>query len=652
MLGTARLFLDAGRHQEAALICRTVLRQKSDTLEALYLLGIVEQFMGNSLEAARIFATLLDHEPLNPVAWSNFGVASLALGDRDGAQKCFESAIRIKPDYADAWNNLGTVFEKNDLLAAEECYRRAFELNPATADVCNNLALCCKKSNRVTEAAMWYRRSIDLRSDQPAILYRLGEILEQASDIDGAREAYSKSHNYKPDDVIMLKMETVLPVVLPSTTSVDEIRMDLWANMQQLRQQRLRIERPWERGRVFFYLAYHGRNDRAFHEMLAGTYRSASPELSWQAPHIGRMRVPGERIRVGFISRFFFSHTIAKLNICTVEKLDRSRFHVFVLLIDTGTKDDMTRRFAAAADTYLELSGDFCEMRQKIAAQALDILFYTDIGMEPFTYFLAFARLARLQCVTWGHPATTGIDTVDYFISHEECETEESRTAYSERLFCLSRDAACACYARPDFLRSVKSRKDYGIDSACTLYFCPQPPFKMHPDFDAILRNILDSDPNGCVLLLRGVAIETEALLRQRFAQTLHSCLNRIMFIDPLPYADYMTMLELADVVLDTPHFSGGSSSVEALARGAAVVTLPTPYLKGRLTLAWYRKIGIEECIAHNPEEYVGIAVRLGTDCAFREHIRSRIRGASHLLFEDCQYVRELEIFFQKALHA
>ncbi len=40
---------------------------------------------------------------------------------------------------------------------------------------------------------------------------------------------------------------------------------------------------------------------------------------------------------------------------------------------------------------------------------SLDILFYPDLGMTPLTYFLAFARLAPVQCVSWGHPVTTGI---------------------------------------------------------------------------------------------------------------------------------------------------------------------------------------------------------------------------------------------------
>src|SRR5256885_1044518 len=65
---------------------------------------------------------------------------------------------------------------------------------------------------------------------------------------------------------------------------------------------------------------------------------------------------------------------------------------------------------------------------------AVDVLVYTDIGMDTTTYSLAFSRLAPVQCVTWGHPETTGLETIDYFVSSGEMETVEADNHYSERL--------------------------------------------------------------------------------------------------------------------------------------------------------------------------------------------------------------------------
>jgi predicted O-linked N-acetylglucosamine transferase (SPINDLY family) len=172
----------------------------------------------------------------------------------------------------------------------------------------------------------------------------------------------------------------------------------------------------------------------------------------------------------------------------------------------------------------------------------------------------------------------------------------------------------------------------------------------MHPDFDKLLKGILEGDPNGLVVLLRGIVAETEALLKHRFSLTISDGMERIMFMDPLPFDDYISMLELADVVLDTPHFSGGSSSVEALAVGAPVVTLPSGYLKGRLTCAWYRRLGIEECIASDADDYIRIALKIGTDPKLRDELSRRIQEAAGRLFDDEVAVKELEDFFERVV--
>jgi protein O-GlcNAc transferase len=46
--------------------------------------------------------------------------------------------------------------------------------------------------------------------------------------------------------------------------------------------------------------------------------------------------------------------------------------------------------------------------RNLVVDAKIDILIYLDIGMDPATMAWAGARLAPLQCVTWGHPQTTG----------------------------------------------------------------------------------------------------------------------------------------------------------------------------------------------------------------------------------------------------
>ena len=68
-----------------------------------------------------------------------------------------------------------------------------------------------------------------------------------------------------------------------------------------------------------------------------------------------------------------------------------------------GEHDELTERIAGTADQAIRLPDSIQGMRDVIASQTLDLLYYPDVGMGPETYFLAFSRLATVQCVTWGH---------------------------------------------------------------------------------------------------------------------------------------------------------------------------------------------------------------------------------------------------------
>jgi predicted O-linked N-acetylglucosamine transferase (SPINDLY family) len=102
--------------------------------------------------------------------------------------------------------------------------------------------------------------------------------------------------------------------------------------------------------------------------------------------------------------------------------------------------------------------------------------------------------------------------------------------------------------------------------------------------------------------------------------------------------------------LLDTLHFGGGSTSFEALAFGTPIVTGAGRLLRDRITAACYRQMGITECVAESEEEYVRIALRLGTDPDWRAEMRDRIRAREYLLYEDAQAVRPLEEFLIAAV--
>jgi protein O-GlcNAc transferase len=108
-------------------------------------------------------------------------------------------------------------------------------------------------------------------------------------------------------------------------------------------------------------------------------------------------------------------------------------------------------------------------------------------------------------------------------------------------------------------------------------------------------------------------------------------------------YAAYLRVLQLSDVVLDSVPFNGYNTTLDALAMGTPVVTLAGKTLRDRFGFGLYKAIGLDELIADSEADYVGLAVRLASDAAFRASCRNRIAAGGDRLFDDISAVREME---------
>jgi predicted O-linked N-acetylglucosamine transferase (SPINDLY family) len=529
-------------------------------------------------------------------------------------------------------------------------YGEILQQQPSAAIAWEELGRVLKETRQYDLALVCYEQLNRISPDNPEGYLRSAEIWEDRGRSDLALCCYQKACQRSSDSGLAIQAATSLPAMLRSVEEIPLLREQVMGSLMKLDSAEELIHDPLRYGRVFFYLAYHGLNDKVFQQSLAETYRRVCPVLSWTAPHcaLWQGRPAGQKIRIVFVSRFFYDHTISKLNRGLIKYLDRSHFEVHV--VSLGPNDEVSSLIASGADSFRHLTGSLATIRQEIARLEADIIFYPDIGMEPLTYFLGFARLAPVQCVTWGHPTTTGISTIDWFVSHELCEAGDGQENYSERLFKISCNAAICCYLRPELGNLTPDRSRFGLENQDHIYLCPQPPFKFHPDFDQILADILRQDPMGKLVLIGGRISEHEQIIRGRLASLVPDQQKRVVVLPRLSQQEYLNLLATADVILDTIHFCGGNSSAEALAVGTPILTLPSLYLKGRLTAAWYAKMGMPDLVAGSAAEYVQLAVALGTDSTRNAQTRQKIQDKAPAIFDDMNYVHEMESFFRFSL--
>ncbi|MBV9125417.1 MAG: tetratricopeptide repeat protein, partial [Planctomycetes bacterium] len=601
-------------------------------------------------EARACLEEALRLDPAYAEAHNNLGSAWQGEGDLVRARACFQQALRLKPNHATAHHNLGTLYHRHGQLAeAQACFREALRLKPDFAEAHYSTGALLKEMMKFDEAQACFERALRLKRDYVEALSMLATVFELQGKPAEAAAAMRKALALKPADELRLKASFIFPTIYPSVEELHRQRNRVRENLARLAQEKLTLEDPGHpAGGPLFFLAYQGLNDRAIQADLAALYARAAPDLGYVAPHC----VPGTAartgpIRIGFLSTFFYHHTIAKLNLGYIRHLSRADFHVTAFRF-AGHEDAMAAAVRQAADEAVTLPADLEAARQQIAQRQLDVLFFTDIGMNPLTYFLAFARLAPVQCVTWGHPVTTGIPTVDYFLSSTHLEPEDAEDHYTERLIRLPH--LNTYYHPPRLSAPIKTRRDFGLPEDSHLYVCPQTLFKIHPEFDPLLAGILRADPKGLVVFLAGMHPHWAELLTQRLRRSMPAEVNRVRFLPQQSGEDFLHLEHVADALLDPIHFGGGNTSLEAFAVGTPVVTLAGQFLRSRITYACYRQMGLDECIARDAEDYVRIAVRLGTDPAWRQQVRARIEGARHVLFENPATVRELEGFLIEAV--
>jgi protein O-GlcNAc transferase len=380
---------------------------------------------------------------------------------------------------------------------------------------------------------------------------------------------------------------------------------------------------------------------------LAAVYLAGCPKLDWTASHCRTLVRPEGPRRIAFVSRFLFDHSIGRLCLSLFRRL-AARRDCEVICFDTATvpADDVRREIAALVSHVESLPADIFSAREVIADAKPDVVFYLEIGMDPLTYFLAFARLAPIQAASYGHPVTSGIPNVDYFLSCAAAEPAvdtDASGAYSERLVSLG--GLPFSYVRPPAPEPLGTRVDFGLAEDATIYFLAQSLFKIHPDMDTALRLILECDPKGVILLLEGHDDAWGDELRRRFAATMGACATRIRFLPRQSHDNFMRLLALSDVSLDSFPFCGGNTTYQSLAMGTPVVTLPGRYLRGRVSLGIYRGMGMEELVARDAADYAEIAVRLGRDAEFGAEVKQKIAETCDVIFEDPVFLDDAERF-------
>jgi len=273
--------------------------------------------------------------------------------------------------------------------------------------------------------------------------------------------------------------------------------------------------------------------------------------------------------------------------------------------------------------------------------------------MHALTLQLACLRLAPVQAAAWGHPETTGLPTMDLYLSADGFEPADAAANYVEELVRLPNlgvyvEPLSPAVADPD-LRSLK------LSSGDTLLLCPGTPFKYAPMYDGIWVQIAGQLKKKA-FAWRGTARlvffrSRSAVMDRLFEQRLRGVFEasgvdfdgHVTIVPALAQSRFFGLMRHSALMLDTVGFSGFNTALQAVECALPVLAFEGEFMRGRLASGIMRRLDLPELVATTPQSFVEKALRLADDSGLRKQLRAKIIERRDVLFYDLAPVRALE---------
>ena len=616
-------------------------------------LGLLCADSGLADRAIAAFEMATRTEPGYARAWNNLGNALRAVGRVRDAVRAGERAVAADANYTLAWANLGGLKrDVGDDAGADAALRRALALDPNQRGALVTLGGLLRERSSLAEAAELFARLAALDAGNANAKLQLAGTLAERDELVPAREAFAAALARDPQLLrAAFGAQLTLPMVPASIEATAAARDGFAAGLEVLEAtlpgraaalspDRLLDELRWSN----FLLAYQGEDDSSLQSrygaLVAGLLQRGAPE--WVRPLAARVRT-GSRIRVGFVSTFFRDGTAGRYFDHWPRDLPKDEFEVFAYHLLPGV-DALSSRLATEIEHFRHFPWwRPSQLAPRIRADALDVLVYPELGMGAVPFALASLRLAPVQCAGWGHPVTTGLPTVDVYLSSAAMEPPDARDHYTERLVTLP--GIGTRYALPA-VPPETTRAELGLPDGVPLMLCPQSLFKIHPDNDALFARALAAVPEARLVFFEG----RDAALTGRFVRRLEDAgiaRERMIALPQCAHDQFLRIVAAADLVLDTLRWSGGNTSLDALACAVPIATLPGRFMRGRQSAAMLHLMGVDELVAADADDYVRIVTRLVRDPAFRTDCAARIRAAQSRIFDDPAPVAALASFLR-----
>ncbi|MFZ2540828.1 MAG: tetratricopeptide repeat protein, partial [Gallionella sp.] len=522
------------------------------------------------------------------------------LGQLDKAVASYRRAVALKPDYADAYYNLGNVLM--DIRKLDESiasYRRAVELRPNFVDAHNNLGTSLKELGQFDNAMASYRRVLEIKPDFAEAYGNIGSILKDIGQIDGAIASYQHALTLKPE---YTDAQSSLLFIMNYTSS---------------RTTSYRLEEARRYG-------------------VLVSSKVAARFSSWQCT------ATPERLRVGLVSGDLRNHPVGYFLESLLAHIDPARIEL-VAYPTQPREDQLTARIKPFFAAWKSLSG--------LSDEAAARLIHAD-GVHVLMDLSGHSRHGRLPMFAWkpapvqaawlGYFATTGVSEIDYLLADPVGVPEDHREHFTETVWYLPDTRLC--FSPPDTDLPVAPLP--AQNSGHVTFGCFQNMAKADDEVLAAWSDILVALP-GSRLRWQCKQLGDPAVVKQLIQRLQQHGIDpaRVALLGSVAREAYLAAHSEVDVVLDTFPYPGGTTTCEALWMGVPTLTLAGDTLLSRQGASLLTAAGLKDWVAVSRQDYfdraLAFAGNLPKLAALRVGLREQVLASP--LFDAPRFAHNLE---------
>jgi predicted O-linked N-acetylglucosamine transferase (SPINDLY family) len=630
-----RLF-SQGKRNEAIESYEKAIAIKPDWAEAYGNIGSAQSQQGNLDAAIAYYQKAVALKPELEVLHFNLANSFLQQYKYEEAITNYQNTLKIKPDWPEVHANLGSCFSMlGRLEEALASYQQALVLKPDWAEVYCRMGHI-QKHDKPLEAIANFEKAIQCNPKFSEAHQQLCDLLSHSTNLAGARNVADKYCENCGDVAPVMSATAYVFSYLQSGVSkqaiqkLEEIEKLCYEKVETFSVIELKL--LYE---IFLFAVSHLRDNReknaSFYRLIAKEYyKKAVPQRP--VNRIKAANNPGQQpLKIGFLSKHFRRHSVGWCSEALIRELSRITPHVHLYVTGKLNRDEVTQRFEEMAGKfywpkkYPNGFADGGEILAEVAQDNLDVLIDLDSMTVPTNVEVLYQYPAGI-CVSWLGFDAPYISDNHYFLCDEHTHPPGVEKNYLEQLVRLP-----VCSVAIGELQSIPVNRDavrnaLGIGLGQMTYLCVAPGRKTNPEMVRAQVKILKEVPDS-LLIRKG----------QGDPDVIHSTYREECEIQGVDFArikfigqtrseeEHRAIYYVADVLLDSYPYNGGTHNLEALWANLPVVTRSGDQYLSRMGYAFLKSANLDVGAAWSWEEYTQWGVKFGRDAGFRNAVKEHL---------------------------